>query len=109
MREGIDPDDLGVCLRVIAELDELPVEHPDAIVVQQAVARLFKTVKRRRKAERRAAVLAADRAVTSATATAAPGRSDDETQGLPRTSNTRGVRRRSLIQPLACYVCKDRY
>src|SRR5680860_48610 len=109
MREGIDPDDLGVCLRVIAELDELPVEHPDAIVVQQAVARLFKTVKRRRKNERREAVLAADRAVTAATATAAPGRIDDETQGLPLTSTTKGALAGTLIQPRACYVCKDRY
>src|SRR5680860_1410769 len=99
MRDGIDRDELGVCLRVIAELDELPVEHPDAIVVQQAVAKQFKTVKRRRKLERREAVLAADRAVTAATATAAPGRIDDETQGLPLTSNTRGAIAGTLIQP----------
>jgi len=109
MRDGIDRDELELCLRVIAELDELPVEHPDAIVVQQAVAKLFKTVKRRRKNERREAVLAADRAVTAATATAAPGRIDDETQGLPLTSTTKGALAGTLIQPRACYVCKDRY
>jgi NAD(P)-dependent dehydrogenase (short-subunit alcohol dehydrogenase family) len=109
MTDAIDPDDLEVCLRVIAELDELPVEHPDAIEVQQAVARLFKTVKKRRKLERRAAVLAADRAVTAATATAAPGRIDDETQGLPLSSNTSGVVAGTLIQARACYVCKERF
>jgi len=109
MHDGVDPVELEVCLRVIAELDELPVEHPDAIVVQQAVAKLFKTVKRRRKVERRDAVLAADRAVTAATATAAPGRIDDETQGLPLTSNTRGATAGTLIQGRACYVCKERY
>jgi NAD(P)-dependent dehydrogenase (short-subunit alcohol dehydrogenase family) len=109
MRDGVDTEELEVCLRVIAELDDLPVEHPDAIVVQQAVAKLFKTVKRRRKTERREAVLAADRAVTTATATAAPGRIDDETQGLPLTSNTKGALAGTLIQPRACYVCKDRY
>jgi NAD(P)-dependent dehydrogenase (short-subunit alcohol dehydrogenase family) len=109
MRDGVDERDLEVCLRVIAELDELPVEHPDAIVVQQAVAKLFKTVKRRRKVERREAVLAADRAVTAATATAAPGRVDDETQGLPLMSNTRGALAGTLIQSRACYVCKERY
>jgi NAD(P)-dependent dehydrogenase (short-subunit alcohol dehydrogenase family) len=109
MPDGIDPKELDVCLRVIAELDELPVEHPDAIVVQQAVAKLFKTVKRRRKVERREAVLAADRAVTAATATAAPGRIDDETQGLPLTSNTRGATAGRLIVARACYVCKERY
>ncbi|HEX2071546.1 MAG TPA: SDR family NAD(P)-dependent oxidoreductase [Thermoleophilaceae bacterium] len=109
MRDRIDPEELEACLRVIAELDELPVEHPDAIVVQQAVAKLFKTVKRRRKLERREAVLAADRAVTAATATAAPGRIDDETQGLPLTSNTKGALAGRLIEARACYVCKERY
>ncbi len=109
MADGIDPEELEVCLRVIAELDELPVEHPDAIVVQQAVAKLFKTVKRRRKIERRETVLANDRAVTAATATAAPGRIDDETQGLPLTSNVKGATAGTLMQARACYVCKDRY
>jgi NAD(P)-dependent dehydrogenase (short-subunit alcohol dehydrogenase family) len=109
MPDAIDPNELEVCLRVIAELDELPVEHPDAIVVQQAVAKLFKTVKRRRKLERRGEVLANDRAVTAATATAAPGRIDDETQGLPLTSNTKGALAGRLIQARSCYVCKERY
>ena len=109
MRDGIDPEELEVCLRVIAELDGLPVEHPDAVTVQQAVARLFKTVKRRRKLERREEVLANDRAVTSATATAAPGRIDDETEGLPLTSSTKGALAGRLIQARACYVCKERY
>jgi len=109
VRDRIDPEELEACLRVIAELDELPVEHPDAIVVQQAVARLFKTVKRRRKLERREAVLENDRAVTAATATAAPGRIDDETQGLPLSSTTKGALAGSLIQARACYVCKERY
>ena len=108
MSDGVDPDDLEVCLRVIAELDAIPVEHPDAVVVQQAVAKLFKTVKRRRKIERREAVLAADRAVTAATATAAPGRIDDETQGLPLRSNSNGSAGK-LLRARACYVCKERY
>jgi len=109
VRDGIDPEELEVCLRVIAELDELSVDHPDAIVVQQAVARLFKTVKRRRKLERREAVLENDRAVTAATATAAPGRIDDETRGLPLSSTTKGALAGRLIQARACYVCKERY
>jgi NAD(P)-dependent dehydrogenase (short-subunit alcohol dehydrogenase family) len=109
MRDGVDAEELEVCLRVIAELDGLPVEHPDAVVVQQAVAKLFKTVKRRRKVERREAVLAADRAVTAATATAAPGRIDDETQGLPLASSSNGALAGTLIQARACYVCKERY
>ena len=81
--KGIDPADLQTCLRVLAALDELPVEHPDAIALRHATAGVFKSVKLRRRAERRAAILANDAAVTAATATAAPGRIDDETQGLP--------------------------
>ncbi len=107
--ESIDPDDLEVCLRVIAELDGLPVEHPDAIAIQRATSRLYKTVKLRRRAERREAILSADRAVTEATATAAPGRIDDETRGLPLATRSPGEGAGTLIQARACYVCKRRY
>jgi NAD(P)-dependent dehydrogenase (short-subunit alcohol dehydrogenase family) len=106
---GIDPDELEVCLRVIAELDSLPLEHPDALTVQRAVAKLFKTVKLRRRAERREAILAADAAVTAATATAAPGRIDDETEGLPLKSKAKGARAGTLLRARGCYVCKQRY
>ena len=83
MSTGIDPADLEVCLRVLGEVDSFPGEHPDAQAVRSATARLYKTVKRRRRVERREAILANDRAVTAATATGAPGRIDDETQGIP--------------------------
>ena len=73
MRDGIDPGELEVCLRVIAELDGLPVEHPDAIAVQRATSSLYKTVKLRRKLERREAILSADRAVTDSDRDRRPG------------------------------------
>ena len=107
--DGIDPGDLEVCLRVIAELDGLPVEHPDAIAVQRATSSLYKTVKLRRRSARRDAILSADRAVTEATATAAPGRIDDETRGLPLAPRSPGRSAGTLLQPRACYVCKRRY
>jgi NAD(P)-dependent dehydrogenase (short-subunit alcohol dehydrogenase family) len=106
---GIDPADLEVFLRVLGELDGLPVEHPDAVAVRQATAGLFKAVKLRRRAERRAAVLAADAAVTAATATGANGRIDDETAGLPLRSSAGGTSAGTLLQARACYVCKRRY
>ena len=106
---GIDPADLEVCLRVLAELDDLPIEHPDALAVQRATSRLYKTVRQRRRNERRDAILAADRAVTEATATGAPTRIDDETRGLPLSSRVNGALAGTLIQPRACYVCKQRY
>ena len=106
---GLDPARLQTCLDVIAELDTLPVDHPDQIAIQRATARLFKTVKERRRAERRAAVQAADRAVLAATATAAPGRIDDETAGIPLVSQVAGSTAGTLIRPRPCYVCKQLY
>ena len=106
---GIDPADLDVCLRVLGELDALPVEHPDAVAVRRATAGLFKTVKLRRRAQRRAAILTADAAVTAATATGARGRIDDETAGLPLRSSAGGATAGTLVRTRACYVCKQRY
>jgi NAD(P)-dependent dehydrogenase (short-subunit alcohol dehydrogenase family) len=106
---GIDPDRLALCLDVLAEAQELPVEHPDAVAVRRATAGLFKTVKIRRRRERREAVLEADRAVTAATATGAPGRIDDETAGLPLRAPTTVPVAGVLRQARGCYICKQRY
>ena len=92
----IDPDDLETTLAVLARLDALPVDHPDAVAVRHATARVFKSVKERRRADRRAAVAAADRAVMARTATAAPDRIDDETNGQPLLSSAAGDRAGTL-------------
>jgi NAD(P)-dependent dehydrogenase (short-subunit alcohol dehydrogenase family) len=107
--DGIDPGELEVCLRVLAAARSLPAEHPDAVAVRRATAGLFKAVKHERRAQRRAAVLAADATVTAATATGASGRIDDETAGLPLRSRARGASAGTLAQARACYVCKQRY
>jgi NAD(P)-dependent dehydrogenase (short-subunit alcohol dehydrogenase family) len=106
---GIDPVRLAVALDVFDELDALPVDHPDAIAVRRATARLYKTVKTRNRKEKRAAVVANDDAVTAATATGAPGRIDDETQGLALTATTTQPSVGILGRARACYVCKERY
>ena len=106
---GIDPARLAVCLSVLAELDELPVEHPDVIQVRRATAKLYKTVKQRRRSERRASITAADEAVTAATATGAPGRIDDETRGALLTEPTAGATAGTLNRARSCYTCKARY
>ena len=106
---GIDPSRLQAALDVIAELDDLPVDHPDAVAVRLATARLFKQAKERRRRERRDAQLAHDAAVTAATATAAPGRIDDETRGLPLTTDTAAPLAGRLQKARACYQCKQRY
>ncbi|GAA1912626.1 SDR family NAD(P)-dependent oxidoreductase [Streptantibioticus ferralitis] len=107
---GLGPERLQLCLDVLAELDALPLDHPDAITVRKAVAHIFRTVKQRRRQERRASKTAYDRAVTAATATGAPGRIDDETAGVfglttPTTTEIAGI----LQRPRACYICKTRY
>jgi NAD(P)-dependent dehydrogenase (short-subunit alcohol dehydrogenase family) len=107
--DGIEPDRLTDALRVLAEVEELPAEHPDAVAVRRAVGGLFKSVKEQRRAERRAAIRANDDAVTAATATGAPGRIDDETRGLPLTSSATGRRAGTLLRARGCYACKQRY
>ncbi len=105
----IDPDELETALRVFGKLDRLPVEHPDSLKVQQATAGLYKSVKRRRRLEKRREQLEHDGAITALTATAAPGRIDDETEGLPLVSGAKGAIAGVLIEPRACYICKQPY
>ena len=107
---GIDPEDLEHCLRVLAQAEQLPLGHPDAVTVQRATAKIYKTVRTRRRSERRAAITAADEAVTNRTATGAAGRIDDETQGRRLTSSVEAGRTAgTLLRARACYVCKVRY
>ncbi|MDN5857532.1 MAG: SDR family NAD(P)-dependent oxidoreductase [Pseudonocardia sp.] len=106
---GIDPADLRTALAVLAAVEKLPEVHPDAVAVRRATARIFKTVRKQRRAAKRAEVLAADRAVTASTATGAPGRIDDETAGLPLTARADGRTAGVLRSPRACYTCKQRY
>ena len=109
---GLAPERLALLLDILAEVESLPTEHPDAATVRRATAGVYKSVKLRRRADRQARVIAADRAVTAKTATGAPTRLDDETQGLPLSSETAasgnavaGV----LNRDRGCYTCKVRY
>lgn len=106
---AIDPEQLSTCLRVLSQVEALPPEHPDAVAVRRATAGIFKSVKLARRKAKRELVAAADRAVTAATATGAPGRIDDETQGLPLASAAVGASAGTLMRSRACYMCKSRY
>ncbi|WP_246113824.1 SDR family NAD(P)-dependent oxidoreductase [Streptomyces montanus] len=107
---GIDPERLAVCLSVLEELDKLDVDHPDAIAVRRATAGIYRTVKQRRRQERRAAKTAHDKAVTEATATGSAQRIDDETEGiLPSSVTDAGEIAGILQRPRSCYICKTRY
>ncbi|RLU87559.1 short-chain dehydrogenase [Streptomyces griseocarneus] len=108
-QSGIDPERMAVCLSVLEELDQLPVDHPDAIRVRRATAGIYRVVKQRRRQERRAAKTANDKAVTEATATGSADRIDDETQGILPSSSTLGEIAGILERPRSCYTCKGRY
>ena len=106
---SLDPADLAIALRVLAEAEQLPIEHPDALAIQRATSHLYKVVKRRRRTERREAIRANDDGVTAVTATGAPGRIDDETRGRSLRSSAGGRSAGTLLRARACYVCKERY
>jgi NAD(P)-dependent dehydrogenase (short-subunit alcohol dehydrogenase family) len=106
---AIDPLELATALRVIRQSESLPPEHPDAVAVRRATARIFKNVKNARRAERRDAISSADKAVVAATATGSAQRIDDETEGIPLVSGTQGALAGVLIRPRPCYICKQDY
>ena len=106
---SLDPDDLETTLRVLASLDDFEEEHPDFVRVRQATARMFKSVKRNRRLEKRAVIADADRAVVANTATGAPDRIDDETRGIPLAITVAAPTAGTLIKSRACYICKQHY
>jgi NAD(P)-dependent dehydrogenase (short-subunit alcohol dehydrogenase family) len=106
---AIDPDDLEITLRVLASMAELDQEHPDFVTVRQATAKMFKAVKKERRLEKRAGIADADRSVIAATATGAPDRIDDETQGIPIATRLETPTAGTLRKARACYICKQPY
>ena len=96
-------------LAVLAELDQLDETHPDFIAVRRATAKMFKSVKKTRRAEKRDEIADADRAVVAATATGAPDRIDDETRGIPLSTSTAAPSAGTLLRSRACYICKTHY
>jgi NAD(P)-dependent dehydrogenase (short-subunit alcohol dehydrogenase family) len=107
--DRIDPAELAVAVRVLEQLHQLDPDHPDVTTVKRAASHMYKALKRERRARKREAELAADRAVTEATATGSPLRIDDETRGLPLVSTARGAFAGELINPRGCYICKNDY
>ncbi|WP_194818548.1 SDR family NAD(P)-dependent oxidoreductase [Nocardia sp. XZ_19_385] len=106
---SIDSTELATCLRVLEQAGQLDKDDPDSLAVQRAVGHMFKKLKQRRRTEARAAVSEADRAVVAATATGSPQRIDDETAGIPLSSNAAGASAGELLRARPCYICKDRY
>ncbi|MFV0459313.1 MAG: SDR family NAD(P)-dependent oxidoreductase [Actinomycetales bacterium] len=107
--DRIRPEDLAVALAVLARVDDLPPEHPDAVTVRRATARIFKTYKQRRRIERRLTVKENDEAVLAATATGSPQRIDDETAGIALVSSAAGASAGEYLRARPCYICKQQY
>ncbi|GAA0234639.1 SDR family NAD(P)-dependent oxidoreductase [Saccharothrix mutabilis subsp. mutabilis] len=105
----IDPAEMEIALRVLAQVDELDTEHPDAVVIRRATAGIWKSLRKRRKAAKRAAVTLADRTVIEATATGSPSRIDDETRGILLKEPEPGTVVGTLQRARSCYTCKNRY
>jgi NAD(P)-dependent dehydrogenase (short-subunit alcohol dehydrogenase family) len=106
---GIDPAELAVAVKVLNQLHELDEEHPDIVTVKRAASHMYKMLKKERRIRKREAELAADRAVTEATATGSAMRIDDETLGIPLVSTAKGAFAGELINPRGCYICKNDY
>ncbi|WP_017936830.1 SDR family NAD(P)-dependent oxidoreductase [Nocardioides sp. Iso805N] len=107
--ERIDPDDLAVTLKVLAELHRLHPEHPDVRTVKHATGYMWKLVKRSRRAASRQERQDHDRSITELTATGSPLRIDDETAGLPLVSTAPGAVAGELRSARGCYICKAPY
>ena len=107
--DGLDQERLDICLSVLAEVHELPIDHPHVLALRRATSRLFKEVKIGRRKARRDAISAADRQVVAATATGAPDRIDDETRGVILSATSDEATVGHLLRPRPCYICKQRY
>ncbi len=107
--DGVTPARMALTLQVLTEIEDLGEDHPDYVTIRRATAKLFKSIKKQRRLEKRDAISTADRAVVAATATGSPDRIDDETQGLPLVSNTAGASAGTLLRARPCYTCKQRY
>lgn len=102
-------NDLTLALDVIAQAGSLPAEHPDRVALMHATAKMFKTLKKNRRLEAKQKVAQHNLAIINATATGAPTRIDDETEGLDLSSTATGRLAGTLSRAQACYVCKEQY
>ncbi len=108
-QSGIDPVELEITLKVLAQLHEVDPQHADYSTVRRATANMFKSAKKERRLQKRALIADADRSVIAATATGAPDRIDDETRGIPLETRATAPTAGTLLKPRACYICKQLY
>ncbi|GIJ35022.1 hypothetical protein [Micromonospora sediminimaris] len=104
----MDSTEVEQALRVLGEIRALPVDDPIRQRVQRAVDGLLKDAQRQRRADRRRATAAADRAVVADAATAAGNRAEGVPVAEPtELTDTAGVGR--TRRDRRCYACRDRF
>ncbi len=104
---GIDPEELAVTLKVLAQLQTLPPDHDDVRTVKRAASYMYKMIKKARRAEIRAVRFKHDQDIIESTATGSAMRIDDETAGIPLVSTASGAFAGELITARGCYICKQ--
>nr|WP_234994334.1 SDR family NAD(P)-dependent oxidoreductase [Kytococcus aerolatus] len=102
---------------MLSSLHELPKGHPDIETVKRATGRMYKAVRKARRAEARRAerqpLLDADQRLLERTATGSPQRIDDETAGILLETPTGlagpGHVIGQLNIPRGCYICHEKF
>ncbi|MFL6060574.1 MAG: SDR family NAD(P)-dependent oxidoreductase [Marmoricola sp.] len=105
--DRIDPDELAVTLKVLAQLQQLPADHDDVRTVKRAASYMYKMIKKARRAEIRNIRFQHDQDIIESTATGSAMRIDDETAGIPLVSTAAGAFAGELITARGCYICKQ--
>lgn len=105
--DGIDPEELAITLKVLAQLPDLPPDHDDIRQVKRAASYMYKMIKKARRAEIRKQRQDHDQRIIERTATGSALRIDDETAGIPLVSTAVGAFAGELITARGCYICKE--
>ncbi len=58
---AVDPEKLRTCLQVLSDIESLPPEHPDAVLVRRATAGIWKSVRKARRHAKRDEIALAHR------------------------------------------------
>ena len=108
--DGVDPAELDVFLRVADQISRLPSDHPHLALARRATSALFKAAKKQRRAEKRDAISAADRAVIARDRHRQPGPHRRRDPGHPARRPARRARPRGRCsRPGPATSARSRY
>ena len=105
---AIDPDKLDMCLQVLADIESLPPEHPDAVAVRRATASMFKSVKKARRTPNATRWRPPTMPSPPLPRPVRPAASTTKPRACPGV-HCAGASAGTLLRSRACYMCKNRY